>query len=87
MAERTDSGVIDTFKGYPFQVIPIQSSDLLLVHVADTLDLDDCYHLIKELKKDFPNNTVMLLNQNTVQGITVLRNENICEEYQNDFLH
>ena len=87
MAERTDSGVIGTFKGYPFQVVPIQASDLLLVHVADTLDLDDCNHLIKELKKDFPNNTVILLNKHILQGITVLRHENILEGYQNDFLH
>ena len=87
MAERTDSGVIGTFKGYPFQVVPIQSNDLLLAHVADTLDLDDCNHLIKELKKDFPNNTVILLNKHILQGITVLRHENILEGYQNDFLH
>jgi short-subunit dehydrogenase involved in D-alanine esterification of teichoic acids len=87
MAERTDSGVIGAFKGYPFQVVPIQSSDLLLVHVADTLDLDDCNHLVKELKKDFPNNTVILLNKHILQGITVLRHENILEGYQNDFLH
>lgn len=87
MAERTDSGVIGTFKGYPFQVVPIQSSDVLLIHVADTLDLDDCNHLIKELKKEFPNNTVLLSNKHILQGLTVLRHENILEEYQNDFLH
>lgn len=87
MAEHTDSGVIGTFKGHPFQVIPIQPNDLLLIHVADALDLDDCNHLIKELKKDFPNNTVLLSNKRILQGLTVLRHENIFEGYQNDFLH
>lgn len=87
MAERTNSGVIGTFTGHPFQVIPIQPSDLLLIHVADTLDLDDCNHLMKELKKEFPNNTVLLFNKHILQGLTVLRNKNIFEGYQNDFLH
>lgn len=87
MANQSDSGIIGNFKGYPFQVISIQPGDVLLVHISANLDLDSCCHLMKELKTEFPNNTVLLSNEHILQGLTVLRHDNIFEEYHNDFLH
>lgn len=87
MVDHSETGIIGNFKGYPFQVVPIQPGDVLLVHISDDLDLDSCSNLMKELKKEFPNNTVLLSNEHILQGLTVLRHDNIFEEYQNDFLH
>lgn len=87
MVDPSEAGIIGNFKSYPFQVVSIQPGDVLLIHISDNLDFNSCSNLMKELKEEFPNNTVLLSNEHVLQGLTVLRHNNIFEEYQNDFLY
>ena len=66
-------GYIGKWKGYPCQVVSLQPGDVLLVHVNDDLDVDDCNTIMKELKKIFPNNHCLLSNEHILKGLTILR--------------
>lgn len=64
---------IETWKGYPCQVVSLQPGDVLLVHVNDDLDLDNCNTIMKELNETFPNNHCLLSNEHVLKGFTILR--------------
>ena len=54
---------IETRNGYPCQVVSLQPGDVLLVHVNDDIDLDNCRTIMKELNEAFPNNHCLLSNE------------------------
>lgn len=64
---------IETWNGYPCQVVSLQPGDVLLVHVNDDLDLDNCRTIMKELNEAFPNNHCLLSNEHVLKGFTILR--------------
>lgn len=37
------------------------------------MKLSDCQNILKELQEAFPNNTVMLCNEQVLKGMTVLK--------------
>lgn len=66
-------GYIGKWEGYPCQVVSLQPGDVLLVHVNDDLDIDNCNTIMKDLKKIFPNNHCLLSNEHILKGFTILR--------------
>ena len=69
-------GKIGTFKSYDIQVMEIKSNDVILLHISPDMDLYNCEALYAEVKKEFPNNTVLIVNKHILEGISILRNEN-----------
>ena len=69
-------GIIDEFKKYDIQTIEIKPNDVILLHISPDLDLDSCETIFKEVKSQFPNNTILIVNKYILEGISVLRNEN-----------
>ena len=71
---KATEGTIGTFKGYPIQTVDIKPTDTILVHISDTLDLDDCRNIHMMLKEEYPTNTILLCNEHVLKGMTILRN-------------
>ena len=60
---------------YDIQIIPVKKDDVLLLHVSKYMDLDDCQNIIKEVKRVYPNNDVLIANENILEKITILRKD------------
>ena len=64
---------IGAFKSYDIQVMEVQPNDVILLHISPDMDLYNCEALYEEVKKEFPNNTVLIVNKHVLEGISVLR--------------
>ena len=60
---------------YDIQIIPVKKDDVLLLHVSKYMDLDDCQNILKEVKRVYPNNDVLIANENILEKITILRKD------------
>ena len=69
----TTSGVIDTWTGIPVQIVETNPDDIILCEVSNSIGLEECEAIHKELKKAFPKNTVLLINGNMIKNFTFLR--------------
>ena len=72
----TDHWNVGNLKGYDIQKISLEPNDVLLCHISANMDVYECGQILEELKKAFPNNTVLLCNEHVLKGITVLKNTN-----------
>ena len=66
-------GTVGTFKSYDIQVMEVKPNDVILLHISPDMDLYNCEALYAEVKKEFPNNTVLIVNKHVLEGISVLR--------------
>ena len=64
---------IGAFKSYDIQVMEVQPNDVILLHISPDMDLYNCEALYADVKKEFPNNTVLIVNKHVLEGISVLR--------------
>lgn len=69
----TTQGIVGTWKGYDIQTVSLQPGDVLLVHISDGMDLDDCRNIMETLKEVFPDNQCVLCNEHVLRGISVIR--------------
>lgn len=60
-------------KDYAVQLIHIQPNDVILLHVSEDLYLDDVATIQNEVQRAFPNNTILVANENILKKITVFR--------------
>jgi hypothetical protein len=73
MAIDVRSNKIGTFKSYDIQVMEVKPNDVILLHISPDMDLYNCEALYAEVKKEFTNNTVLIVNKHILEGISVLR--------------
>lgn len=66
-------GITGTWEGYKIQKVSLEPGDVLLCHISANMKLSDCQSILKELQEAFPNNTVMLCNEQVLKGMTVLK--------------
>lgn len=66
-------GIAGTWEGYKIQKVSLDPGDVLLCHISANMRLSDCQNILKELQEAFPNNTVMLCNEQVLKGMTVLK--------------
>lgn len=66
-------GITGTWEGYKIQRVSLDPGDVLLCHISANMRLSDCQNILKELQEAFPNNTVMLCNEQVLKGMTVLK--------------
>ena len=66
-------GITGTWEGYKIQKVSLDPGDVLLCHISANMRLSDCQNILKELQEAFPNNTVMLCNEQVLKGMTVLK--------------
>ena len=65
-------GITGTWEGYKIQKVSLDPGDLLC-HISANMKLSDCQNILKELQEAFPNNTIMLCNEQVLKGMTVLK--------------
>ena len=70
------ASLITNYKKYDIQTIEIKPNDVILLHISSNLDLDSCEAIFKEVKSQFPNNTILIVNKHILEGISILRNGN-----------
>ena len=68
-----DKGIIGEFKGYKIQTVDIRPGDTILLHLNDDVDLASCQEIMKEMKKTFPDNNILFVNEWVLKGMTVIR--------------
>lgn len=66
-------GISGTWEGYKIQKVSLEPGDVLLCHISENMRLDDCQSILKELQRAFPNNTVMLCNEQVLKGMTIIK--------------
>ena len=72
-AFKKDKGLVRELKGYKIQTVDIQPGDTILLHLNDDVDLSSCQEIMKEMKKTFPNNNILFVNEWVLKGMTVVR--------------
>ena len=68
-----DKGVVGGFKGYKIQTVDIRPGDTILLHLNDDVDIASCQEIMKEMKKTFPDNHILFVNEWVLKGMTVIR--------------
>ena len=66
-------GVIDEFKKYDIQTVEINPNDVILLHISSNLSLRDIQAIEKEVRSEFPENRVLVVNRQVLEGMTILK--------------
>ena len=66
----------ETIKPYNIETLHVSDGDVIILHLANNLDLDDINYIKKDDQSYFPNNQVLCANENILKSITVIKKEN-----------
>ena len=66
-------GVINDFKKYDIQTVEINPNDVILLHISANLSLRDIQTIEKEVRSEFPENRVLVVNRQVLEGMTILK--------------
>lgn len=61
---------------YDIQTVNIQPGDTILFHINDDVDIETVSAIMDEMKKAFPTNTIIPVNEWILKGMTVVRQAN-----------
>lgn len=64
---------MSNIKDYAVQLVHVQPNDVVLLHVAEDLDLDTVAAIHHEIAQAFPNNTILVANEHILKRITLFR--------------
>lgn len=60
-------------KPYDIQTIHVDEGDVILLHLSNSLDMDDMNVIHGEVKKMFPKNDILMANEHILQGISIIK--------------
>jgi len=66
-------GVVGEFKKYDIQTVEINPNDVILLHISSNLSLRDIQAIEKEVRSEFPENRVLVVNRQVLEGMTILK--------------
>ena len=66
-------GVVGEFKKYDIQTVEINPNDVILLHISSNLSLRDIQAIEKEVRNEFPENRVLVVNRQVLEGMTILK--------------
>ena len=66
-------GTVGDFKKYDIQTIEINPNDVILLHISSNLSLRDIQAIEKEVRSEFPENRVIVVNRQVLEGMTILK--------------
>ena len=64
---------IGDFKKYDIQTIEVNPNDVILLHISSNLSLRDIQAIEKEVRSEFPENRVLVVNRQVLEGMTILK--------------
>ena len=65
--------VVGDFKKYDIQTVEVNPNDVILLHISATLNLRDIQAIEKEVRSEFPENRVLVVNKQVLEGMTILK--------------
>ena len=66
-------GVVGDFKKYDIQTVEINPNDVILLHISSNLSLRDIQAIEKEVRSEFPENRVLIVNKQVLEGMTIVK--------------
>ena len=66
-------GVVGEFKKYDIQTVDINPNDVILLHISSNLSLRDIQAIEIEVRCEFPENRVLVVNRQVLEGMTILK--------------
>lgn len=66
-------GTVGDFKKYDIQTVEINPNDVILLHISANLSLRDIQTIEKEVRSEFPENRVLVVNRQVLEGMTILK--------------
>ena len=72
----TDSwtqGVISNFKKYDIQTVEVNPNDVILLHISSNLSLREIQAIEKEVRSEFPENRVLIVNKQVLEGMIIVK--------------
>ena len=66
-------GTVGEFKKYDVQTVEVNPNDVILLHISSNLSLREIQAIEKEVRSEFPENRVLIVNKQVLEGMTVLR--------------
>lgn len=68
------NGTVDVWSdGIPVQIVKTDPNDVIMCQISDDIDMDEYKMIYQELKKVFPNNDILLVNNNIIKNITIFK--------------
>ena len=64
---------VNDFKKYDIQTVEINPNDVILLHISANLSLRDIQAIEKEVRSEFPENRVLVVNRQVLEGMTILK--------------
>ena len=62
-------------KPYNIETLSVSDGDVIILHLAKDLDLEELASVQKEIQQYFPNNQVICANEHILESITVIKKE------------
>lgn len=62
-------------KPYNIEVLSVSDGDVIILHLAKDLDIDELNSVQREMQQYFPNNQIICANEHILESITVLKKE------------
>jgi len=72
-ADVSTRGIVGDFKGYDIQTVEVNPNDVILLHISPNLSLRDVQSIEKEVRSEFPENRVLVVNRQVLEGMTILK--------------
>ena len=66
-------GIVGNFKGYDIQTVEVNPNDVILLHISPNLSLREIQAIEKEVRSEFPENRVLIVNKQVLEGMTIVR--------------
>ena len=66
---------MSNIKPYNIEVVEIKDGDIILLHLAKDLNLDEIKSIQQEMQRQFPNNVILCANELILDRITVFKKE------------
>ena len=61
------------FEKYDIQTVEVTPNDVILLHISSNLSLRDIQAIEKEVRSEFPENRVLVVNRQVLEGMTILK--------------
>lgn len=61
------------FEKYDIQTVEVNPNDVILLHISSNLSLRDIQAIEKEVRSEFPENRVLVVNKQVLEGMTIVR--------------
>ena len=66
-------GVISNFKKYDIQTVEVNPNDVILLHISSNLSLREIQAIEKEVRSEFPENRVLIVNKQVLEGMIIVK--------------